>query len=235
MSRPNQPTTLPTVETLDVSGARDDGPDPSANLRQALTTGLALAAPVLLVASNALLPDLPRDTPEMIAAFPDIADRYLTAALMYSLASLLYVPFVLALWRTGTARGAWLRFGGGAVLMVGMLSNALSLSTWGYLLWGSARTGLDPAAQERLLTLLDGSAAALPISFLAIPLAVLGMLTLAAGVLRARAVPAWAPWLWIVGTTLTAGVGAGPLALLGLVGAAGSAVCIWLLRVPRPR
>ncbi|GIG30193.1 hypothetical protein [Cellulomonas marina] len=212
-------------QVLHLDRAQDDA-DPVVGLRRRLTTALALAAPPLLVLGNALMPALPRDPAQAVAAVPAVADRYLAAALMYALASLLHVPFVLALWRVGTRRGAWLRFGGGAVLVLAMVLNALSLVLWGYLLWGSARAGLPDELQVRLGAALDGSAATLPVSFLAVPLAVLGMLALAAGLLRSRVVPHWAVGLWVVGVLASASVGAGPLALVGLVGAAGGAVLV---------
>lgn len=231
-SRPTARTAAarPSPATNPPLDGRDLGSDPTIRLRHALTTALALSAPSLLVIGNALLPELPRDPAAAVAALPAVADRYLAAAMVYALASLFYVPFVLALWRIRTARGAGLRFAGGVTLVVGMVSSALSLTTWGYLLWGSESSGLASDQLVRLMSLLDTSAAALPISFTATTVAVLGMLVLAVGVLRSGVVPTWAVLLWVVGTVLTALAGAGPLALTGLVGAAGSAVCVWTSR-----
>ena len=190
--------------------------------RRFILAALAAAAAPLLVLSNALLPPLPQEPAQMLAALPPLADRWLGVTLLYAVASLLHLPLVVALWNIRTRRGSLLRLIGGCLVIVAMVSNALSLSTWGYLLWGVSTAGLDSGTVVRMLTLMDASMLTLPVSWLAIPVAVLGLFVLSAGVLRSRIVPAWAPWMLITGTVISAAVGAGPLALLGLIGAAGA-------------
>ncbi|PPK94637.1 hypothetical protein CLV92_107140 [Kineococcus xinjiangensis] len=201
---------------------REEDGDRFRGARRAALAVLAAAAVPLVVLSNALLPPLPEEPALALAALPPLADRWLAVTLLYAVASLLYLPFVVVLWGLRARRGSLLRLVGGCLVVVATVSNALSLSTWGYLLWGTSAAGLERGAVLRVLAVMDGSAMTLPISWLAIPVAVLGLLLLTAGVARSRAVPAWAPWTFVIGTVVSAAVGAGPMALLGVVGAAGA-------------
>lgn len=214
-SQPSAPEYLDLPEPEDV--------DPTRHVRRRLALGGAVVAPIGFVLSNVLLPHLPTKTAQVVPKLPPVIDRLLTAHLLYALASLLFVPFVLVVWRNPARRGAALRLTGGLLLLVGMVSNALGEVTSGYLAWSAVTTNVDQAAQIRMLDRLDNSAAALPISFLAIPVAILGMLLLAIGVLRSRALPAWAPWTLIAGLVLSAAPSSGVLGLLGLVFAVGAA------------
>lgn len=200
--------------------------DTTRDLRRGLTTVLGAAAAPLLVLSNVLLPTLPNKAADVVVKAPPVVGQLIAAHLVYIVASLLFIPFTLALWRIPGRRGSVLRLVGGSLTIIGMLSNALGEATDGYLLWGVVRAHVDPAAQVRLLDLLDKSNVALPVSFLAIPVAVLGALLLTAGVLRAKVVPAWAPWTLIVGAVISAGAGVGVSALLGVVFAVGGAATV---------
>ena len=88
----------------------------------------------------------------------------------------------------------------------------------------------------RFFDLLDNSAAALPIGFVAIPVLSLGLLLLMVGVLLSRVVPAWLPALVIVGAVASGFVGTGIASALGLVWALPAGAIVWLVatgRAPR--
>lgn len=209
------------MTTSAVSPASDLAPpdvaDPTVLVRRRAAVVLGAVASPLLVAANAWLPSLGESAKEAVTTLQadlGTADRFLAAQLVYALASLLFIPFVVVLWRNTAARGRVLRLVGGALLIVAMLSNALSLTLMGYLLWLGARGGADLDSLVRMLTFSESSSATLPVSFIAIPAAVLGLLVLAAGVLQSRSLPRFAPWLMIVGTVVFAAAGPGVMALL---------------------
>lgn len=203
--------------------------DPTSRLRAVTTTVLAVAAPVLFTVSNVWLPSLTGSTARVVAHVPAVANRLLASHLLYALASLLMIALAVALWRIDVRRGSVLRLVGGVLLIVGGVSNALGEVTDGYLAWGMHRGAVEAAAQVRTLDILDKSSAGLPISFLAIPLLVFGLLLLLAGVLRARVVPAWLPILTVVAALVSGAGGVGPGALLGLGWSAGCAAIVVLV------
>ena len=191
--------------------------DPTARVRRRTAVVLGAVAGPLLVAANAWIPSLGESAREAVTtleADSSTADRFLVAQLAYALASLLFIPLVLVVWRDTAARGRVLRLIGGTLIVIAMVANALSLTLWGYLMWLGARGGADEDSLVRMMTFSDSSAATLPVSFIAIPIAVLGLLVLGAGVLRSGSLPRWAPWLLIVGTVIFAAAQPGVAGLL---------------------
>ena len=117
----------------------------------------------------------------------------------------------------------------GVLLVIGAVSNALGEVVDGYDAWGLHAAAVAPAAQVRLFDLLDNSAAALPVSFLAVPVMAIGLVVAMAGVLRARVAPWWLPALVIAGGLVAGFAGSGPLALIGLVWSLGTAAVVLLV------
>jgi hypothetical protein len=200
--------------------------DPTRAWRSGLTTVLAAAAPVLFTLSNVIMPVLHGSNTAVVAHIPAVADRLLATKLGYALASLLLVFVAVALWRLGGRRGALLRFGGGLLLIVGAVSNALGEVVYGYAGWAMHQAGVVPVAQVRVFDLLDNSAAALPLSFLAIPVLSLGLVLIMVGVLRAGVVPWWLPVLIIVGGLAAGFAPEGIPSLAGLVWSVAAAVLV---------
>jgi len=200
--------------------------DPTRAWRSGLTTVLAAAAPVLFTLSNVVMPVLHGSNASVVAHIPAVADRLLATKLGYALSSLLLVFLAVALWRAGNRRGAVLRFGGGLLLIIGAVSNALGEVVYGYAGWTMHQAAIAPAGQVRVLNLLDNSAAALPLSFLAIPVMSIGLVLAMAGVLRAGTVRWWLPVLAIVGGIAAGFAGDGIPALIGLVWSVAVAVLV---------
>jgi hypothetical protein len=200
--------------------------DPTRAWRSGLTTVLAAAAPILFTLSNVIMPALHGSNASVVAHIPPVADRLLATKFGYAVASLLLVFVAVALWRVSERRGAALRLAGGVLLIVGGVSNALGEVVFAYSAWGMHRAGVAPAAQAHVFSLFDNSTAALPISFLAIPVMSVGLVLLMAGVLRAAIVPWWLPVLVIVGGLAAGFVGVGVPALIGLVWSVGTAVLV---------
>ncbi len=128
-----------------------------------------------------------------------------------------------------------LRLIGGAVVIVGFLSDALGEAVDGYLAWGGAHTGMPIAPEAKLFGLLDNSTAALPLSWLAIPIAVVGALILGVGLVRAhRVIPVWASIVFLAGAVLAAVFPEGITALTGIVFIVGAiAVAVLAARTAR--
>ena len=82
--------------------------------------------------------------------------------------------------------------------------------------WKDRRLDVKAEA-DRLFDLLDNSSAALPDSFLAIPVMSLGLLIAMIGLLKARVLPWWLPAAVIVGGVASGFVGSGAVALIGLI------------------
>ena len=199
-------------------------PYPSAAVGRALVLGLAVAGPVLLLIGGVVAPDLSGSNATVLAHVPPVADRLLTAHLLNTAGSLAYVATIVTTLRIPVRQGAALRLIGGAIAILGLLSNALGETLDGYAAWAGARAHVPVAAQARLFDVLDASPAALPVSWLAIPVLALGGVVLWVGVLRAhRTVPIWAPIIAILGTLVVASIGgSGPIQLLGAIGTVGS-------------
>jgi hypothetical protein len=227
-------TTFTETTVLDPSAPRVE-PDPTRAFRSAATTALAVAAPVLFTLSNVALPKLTGSTANVVAHIPAVATRLLAVHLVYAVASLLIVFLAVALWRIDARRGAVVRLIGGGLLIVGAVSNALGEVVDGYLAWGLHHVGVASADQVRLFDLLDNSSAALPISFIAIPVLSLGLLVLMAGVAMARVVPLWLPVLTVVGGIAAGFVGVGPASLVGLVWSFAAAAVVLLVARTAPR
>src|ERR1700753_3655264 len=163
--------------------------DPPRTWRSGLTTALAVAAPLLFTLSNVVMPALGRSNASVVAHIPAVAGRLLATNLIYALAPRLLVCLAVSRWRATPRAGTVLRFAGGVLLIVGGVSNALGEVVYGYDGWGLHAAAVAPAGQVRLFDLLDHSPAALPVSFLAIPVLSLGLLLAMAGLLPARGVP----------------------------------------------
>lgn len=214
------PTTAPTVLDPAEVAAR---PISASIAGHRLVLALAVAGPVLLLAGGVAGPDLGGSNAQVLARVPQVAGQLLTAHLLNTAGSFAYVATVLVTMRVRARAGSVLRLIGGIVAIVGFLSNALGEVLDGYTAWAGAAAHIPGAVQARLFDVLDASPAALPVSWLAIPVLVVGGIVLWVGVLRAhRVVPLWAPITAIVGAALSAAAGSGVLALLGVVGVVGA-------------
>lgn len=207
-------------------------PPAATAVRRRFAVVLGVAAPVLLLIGTALTPRLSGSNAAVLAHLPQVADQLLAAHLLNTAASFAYLATVLVTWRIPDRAGSVLRLIGGAIVIVGFLSDAAGEVLDGYAAWAGAKAGVPAAVQARMFDYLDAAPAALPVSWLAIPVAMVGGLLLWIGVLRAhRSVPMWAPIVAILGTLVTAVLPTGPLALLGIVGTAGSvAVTLYAAR-----
>jgi hypothetical protein len=112
--------------------------------------------------------------------------------LIFMVSAILTVPAALGLAHLLRARGAVLGNLGAACLVTGAFGHM------GYAVWQLMVSRVAGPGAPALIAYLDRTSA---LALVLVPLMVLvdiGLLLLAAGLLRARAVPSWAPWLVIV-------------------------------------
>jgi hypothetical protein len=112
--------------------------------------------------------------------------------LIFMVSAILTVPAALGLAHLLRQRGAVLGHLGAACLVIGAFGHM------GYAVWQLMVARAAGPGAAALIVYLDRTAAVTPVL---VPLMVLldvGLVLLAAGLLRARAVPGWAPWLTIV-------------------------------------
>ena len=116
-----------------------------------------------------------------------------TTGLIFMVSAVLTVPAALGLAHLATRRGAMLAQLGATCMVIGAFGH-MGLATWQLMISRAA----GPGAPAALTAYLDRTAALTPVL---VPLTVLldaGLVLLAAALLRARAVPGWAPWSVIV-------------------------------------
>lgn len=190
-------------------------------VRQRLVALAMIGAPVLLALGSLLVPggvDSKADTLRESVAQLQMAGAHrgqvFLAFLLHVFAGLLLIPAVGGLTRLVQERGAALATIGGVLAGIGAGFIAALAALFGLTAYFATATELDPAAlaQYQFVMKQDPGAFVLFFVFLLFPL---GMLLLVVGLLRARTVPGWQPWLLLIATVV------GFFSEGGVVGAAG--------------
>lgn len=185
-----------------------------ARARWVLALVATVAAPVLFVAGQALLPVLPDDLAGAFAGMAAKREQMLASRLLTAAGAFLFVPALLAVFALvpAGARGSRLLLVGGVLMGTGSFLNGLSHVVQGYVTHAATSEAVGPAAGVAVLGALDDlGAVALPIAFPTVIAFGVGMLVIGASLLVARVLPVWQPVLLIVGGLLafgTAGMGA---------------------------
>lgn len=196
-----------------------------------LILAAAIAAPILFVAGQALLPALGRDADTAFALMLAHRDQLIVSRLLTTAGAFLLLP---ALWLVSTLGGRVTRVGG-VIAGVGTFFNAVSQVVQGYAAWAATSPGLDHAATMQILLRVDEGVVGLPVGYWSVPVFGLGLVILGVGLLVSRSVPWWMPALLLIGVVaafFTAGLGPivavtqAPLAvaLIALATRAGSAL-----------
>ncbi len=177
----------------------------------------ALAAPVLFLIGQALLPSLPDTLPAAFDGMLTHRDQLIASRLFTTAGAFLFVPaaaVILHLVPAGT-RGSRVLTVGSVLFGIGTFFNGLSQAVAGYATQAATSPEVTQEAGLAVMGQLGAGAVGLPIAFWSIPLFALGLLTMGVGLIRARAVPLWQPILLIVGTLLAAALaGMGPIVAL---------------------
>jgi len=177
----------------------------------------AVAGALLFYVGQALLPSMPDDLDRAYAAMVEHRDRLMAARLATSAGAFLFVPAALGLARLipQRGRGSRLLLAGAALFGIATFSNALSQAVAGYATWDATATGFDPTSGRTIVDTIESGIVALPLGFWSIPAFALGLLLMAAALIRSRWVPVWQPVLLAFGTVLAGALaGVGPLVVL---------------------
>lgn len=205
---------MSVLTTTALAGA----PATGARTRWMFAIVASVAAPVLFVAGQALLPALPDDLAGAFAAMAAERDRMLASRLLTAAGAFLFVPALLAVFALvpGGARGSRLLLVGGVVMGVGTFCNGLSQLVQGYVTHAATSEAVDAAAGVSVLGALgDLGLVALPLVYPSVIAFGIGMLLIGAALLVARTLPVWQPVLLIVGGLLAFGTaGMGPIVAL---------------------
>lgn len=171
-----------------------------------LILAAAIAAPILFVAGQALLPVLGRDIEPAFALMLEHRDRLMLSRLLTTAGAFSLLP---ALWLLSTLGGTTTRVGA-VIAGTGTFFNAVSQAVQGYAAWAASAPGLDHEATMPVLLHLDGGPVGLPVGYWSVPVFGLGLIVLGIGLLVGRTTPRWMPALLLVGVVaafLTAGLG----------------------------
>jgi hypothetical protein len=163
--------------------------------------------PAILVLDNLLHPKEyePGNEPGQLAEIADSYTRWQLAHLLGFLALVIFAVAILGLAFLVRRRRPALGLAGGALGLAGLLGFAGVIAidgfTWGVLGHVYGQPGTDPATVEKALDEVQSSAWSLP--FYTLPLAwIAGMIMLAVGAARQRAVPGWAAGLLVLAAVL---------------------------------
>jgi hypothetical protein len=178
-----------------------------------------VVSPLLLLAGTIIQPSTGTSESSVVAAAASHADAYYATSLLYLLSIVLAVPAVLGLMHMLRERGVAFGHVGGGLGILGLLGFLGIVTIDGFVAW---KMGAAPnrAANAALLKDIHESAGVyVPIYLMSFGFA-LGMVCLAMGLYRAKAVQSWMAVFIMVAAVLL--VIAGPTAseLVGIVGAA---------------
>jgi hypothetical protein len=164
----------------------------------------AIAAPILFVAGQALLPNLGRDVDTAFALMLEHRDQLIVSRLLTVAGAFLLIASLSYIKELKGARV------GAIIAMVGTFFNAFSNGVNGYAAWGATAPGLDHVASMQTLLHLEDGLVGLPVSYWSIPVFGIGLVVMAVGLLITQSVPWWMPALLLLGVVtsfLTAGLG----------------------------
>lgn len=171
-----------------------------------LILAAGIAAPILFVAGQALLPNLGREVDSAFALMLQHRDQLIVSRLLTTAGAYLLLA---TLWLIARLGGKVTRIGA-AIAALGTFFNAFSQAVQGYAAWGATAPGLEHAASMQTLLHLEDGLVGLPVSYWSIPVFGIGLVVLGVGLLVAKASRWWMPSLLLVGVVLaffTAGLG----------------------------
>lgn len=164
----------------------------------------AVAAPVLFLVGQALLPELPDDVAQAFDAIAAQRGRVLASGLLTSVGAFLFVaavPVLAALVAPGR-RGAGVLRIGLALFGIGAFFDAVGEAVQTYAIDAATHPGVSRDAGLTVVQHLGTGVAGWLIGFWSIPVLAVGLVVAAVGLLRASWRPIWLPILLIVGVVL---------------------------------
>jgi len=206
------------MSTTTTTTAPAGAPATGARTRRMFAIAACVAAPVLFVAGQALLPVLPDDLAGAFAGMAAERDRMLASRLLTAADAFLFVPALIALFALvpAGARGSRLLLAGGVVMGAGTFCNGLSHVVQGYVTHAATSEAVEASAGVSVLGALgELGLIALPIAYPSVIAFGVGTLLVGAALLVARTLPVWRPVLLVAGVPLAfATAGMGPIVAL---------------------
>jgi hypothetical protein len=176
-------------------------------------------APLLFLVAMVIHPETGTDEASVIAAAADSPDAWYLAHLLVLVSIVLAVPAVLGLMHMLREREVSLGHAGGGLGLLGLIAFAGIVTLEGLVGWQMAVAG-DRAEMVALLErLFDTTGVVVPLYIMSFAFT-LGVICLAAGLYRARAVQWWMAMFVAVGVVCGAIAGAAAIEWLAIVGAA---------------
>ena len=181
----------------------------SHHFRKTIAGMCMIVAPLLLVVGMIVHPESKTDVGDQLAVISANMDDWYAAHLILAIALVLAVPAVLGLMHMLREREVAYGHLGGGLAMVGLLATMGIVAMEGFVGWqAGAATGSDQAAMTALFErVTDTTGIVIPFFVMSFAFTV-GMLFLAAGLYRARAVQSWTAAMLGLGSIVFA-VGSG--------------------------
>ena len=190
----------------------------SHHFRKTIAGMCMIAAPLLLLVGMVIHPERKSDVGDQLAVIAGNMDAWFAAHLIVLVSLALAVPAVLGLMHMLREREVAFGHLGGGLAMVGLLATTGVVAIDGFVGWQAAAS---PSAEMTALFERVTETAGVVIPFFAMSLAfTIGMLFLAAGLYRARAVQSWTAAMLAIGAVLVAIGGAAASDVLSIVGSA---------------
>jgi hypothetical protein len=179
-----------------------------------------VCAPLLLLVGMVIHPEQETDEGAQLAVIADNLDAWFVAHLLIVISLVLAVPVVLGLMHMLREREVAYGHVGGGLGLLGILATTGLVAVDGFVGWQAGAGGADRAEMTALFERLYDTAGVL-IPFVLVSFAfTLGVVLLAMGLYRARAVPWWMAITVAAGAVLLAIAGPTASNLLSIVGAA---------------
>ena len=181
----------------------------SHHFRKTIAGMCMIVAPLLLVVGMIVHPESKTDVGDQLAVVSANMDQWYAAHLILAIALVLAVPAVLGLMHMLREREVAYGHLGGGLAMVGLLATMGIVAMEGFVGWqAGAATGSDQAAMTALFErVTETTGIVIPFFVMSFAFTV-GMLFLAAGLYRARAVQSWTAAMLGLGSIVFA-VGSG--------------------------
>jgi hypothetical protein len=181
--------------------------------------GMVLA-PIVLLAGMVVHPERKTEEAAQLAVVADNLDAWLVAHLLVMVSVVLAVPAVLGLMHMLREREVALGHLGGMLALTGILAVTGLVAIDGFVAWQMGVAGADRAEMTALLERVNETAGVfVPLYLMSFAFA-LGIVTLALGLYRARAVQWWMAAFLAIAAILLAIAGPTASDVLSIVGAA---------------
>jgi hypothetical protein len=177
----------------------------SHHFRKTVAGVCMIGAPLLLVVGMIVHPESKTDVADQLAVVSANMDEWYVAHLILAISLVLAVPAVLGLMHMLREKEVAYGHLGGALALVGLLATTGIVAMEGFVGWqAGAATGSDQAAMTALFErVTDTTGIVIPFFVMSFAFTV-GMLFLAVGLYRARAVQSWSAAMLAIGSTVFA-------------------------------